>query len=164
MQIEPRLKAERIRAQAVPDVGTATWSNGIRVGNEIVLSGMTAHPVTRDAHGPLTTYEQTQVVLGKIRALVEAGGGSVANIYKLVVYVTDIADKDDVGRARREFFADVAANGGAYPCSTLVQVSGLVFPELRVEIEAFARLDIDLSAAGCADGRQENQQHQRAAL
>ncbi|VVE88166.1 RidA family protein [Pandoraea bronchicola] len=148
MSIDQPVNAERIRAPAVPDQGTATWSNGIRFGNEIVMSGMTAHPATRASQRPLGAYEQTLVVLGKIRALVEAGGGSLANIYKLVVYVTDIADKDDVGRARREVFADVAANGGAYPCSTLVQVSGLVFPELRVEIEAFARLDIDLSAAG----------------
>ncbi|BET13646.1 RidA family protein [Pandoraea sputorum] len=148
MQIDQPLKAERIRAVAVPDLGTATWSNGIRFGNEILMSGMTAHPATRDAAKPLSAYEQTLVVLGKIRALVEAGGGSLANVYKLVVYVTDIADKDEVGRARREFFAHVAADGGAYPCSTLVQVSALVFPELRVEIEAFARLDIDLSVAG----------------
>lgn len=137
---------QRIRADAVPDLGTATWSNGLRVGNELLMSGMTAHPATRNADKPLSTYEQTLVVLGKIRALVEAGGGSLANIYKLVVYVTDIADKDEVGRARREFFADVAKDGGAYPCSTLVGVSALVFPELRVEIEAFARLDIDLSS------------------
>ncbi|MDR3399441.1 MAG: Rid family hydrolase [Pandoraea sp.] len=150
MQNPSAIKAERIRAQAVPDLGTATWTNGIRFGNEILMSGMTAHPATRDTEKPLTTYEQTLVVLGKIRALVEAGGGRLANVYKLVVYVTDIADKDEVGRARREFFGDVAANGGAYPCSTLVAVSGLVFPELRVEIEAFARLDIDLSVAAIA--------------
>lgn len=140
--------ARRVRAEAVPDLPTATWSNAIRAGNEILMSGMTAHPATRDALEPLDTYQQTLVVLGKIRALVEAGGGTLANVYKLVVYVTDIADKDAVGRARREFFAAVAAHGGAYPCSTLVEVSGLVFPELRVEIEAFARLDIDLSKAG----------------
>ena len=159
MALDSSPRAERIRAQAVPDLGTATWSNGIRFGNEILMSGMTAHPATRDADKPLTTYEQTLVVLGKIRALVEAGGGSLANVYKLVVYVTDIADKDEVGRARREFFADVAADGGAYPCSTLVAVSGLVFPELRVEIEAFARLDIDLSAAG-GSRTSRQQQHQ----
>jgi enamine deaminase RidA (YjgF/YER057c/UK114 family) len=61
---------------------------------------------------------------------------------KLVVYVTDIADKDEVGRARREFFAQAP-----YPASTLVAVQALVFSELRVEIDAFARLDIDLRTA-----------------
>ncbi|MNC64821.1 hypothetical protein D3C75_1150550 [compost metagenome] len=56
------------------------------------------------------------------------------------MYVTAIADKDEVGRARRDFFAGQAL----FPTSTLVEVSALVFPELRVEIEAGARLDLDL--------------------
>jgi enamine deaminase RidA (YjgF/YER057c/UK114 family) len=51
--------------------------------------------------------------------------------------VTDIADKDEVGGARRDFFQA--------PCSTPVEVKGLVFPELKVEIDAWAQLDADLS-------------------
>jgi 2-iminobutanoate/2-iminopropanoate deaminase len=85
------------------------------------------------------------VVLLKIQALLEAAGGGVHNIVKLVVYVTDIADKDEVGRARREFFAQAPV--ASYPASTLVAVQALVFPELRVEIDAFARLDVDLRTA-----------------
>jgi 2-iminobutanoate/2-iminopropanoate deaminase len=81
------------------------------------------------------------VVLGKVAALLEAAGGHRHNITKTVVYVTNIADKDAVGRARREFF------GAAFPCSTLVGVSALVFPELTVEIDAWARLDVDLRLA-----------------
>ncbi|MCB2006124.1 MAG: RidA family protein [Rhodoferax sp.] len=134
----------RIVAPAVPDLPSASWSNGWRIGDEVVLSGMTAHPASRDAAAagqPLDTYEQTLRVLGKIAALVEAAGGHRHNITKTVVYVTDIADKDAVGRARREFFGDV------YPCSTLVAVPALVFPELTVEIDAWARLDVDLRAA-----------------
>ena len=73
MPVDQPLEAQRLRAVAVPDLETATWSNGIRFGNEILMSGMTAHPATRNADKPLTTYEQTLVVLGKIRALVEAG-------------------------------------------------------------------------------------------
>lgn len=131
----------RITSTAVPDLPQATWTNGIRIGNELVLSGMTAHPASADPAKPLSAYEQTLVVLGKIRALVEAAGGSIANIAKLTVYVTDIADKDEVGRARREFFAEL----GVYPASTLVAVAGLVFPALKVEIDAVARLDFDLT-------------------
>jgi 2-iminobutanoate/2-iminopropanoate deaminase len=139
---EVRHGIERVRCEQVPDAPHATWSNALVVGDEIVMSGMTAHPATREASEagkPLDTYEQTMVVLEKIRALVEAAGGNLGNIYKLVVYVTDIADKTEVGRARQAFFAAQVAAGGAYPCSTLVEVSGLVFPELRVEIEACAR-------------------------
>ncbi len=134
----------KVVARAVPDLPTSNWTNGWRMGDEIVMSGMTAHPATRDAAAagqPLDAYQQTLHVLGKIVALVEAAGGHRHNITKTVVYVTDIADKDAVGRARREFFGDV------FPCSTLVAVSALVFPELTVEIDAWARLDVDLRAA-----------------
>ena len=136
--------AHRIAAPAVPDLPGASWTNGWRIGNEVVLSGMTAHPASRDAVAagqPLDAYAQTLRVLGKIAALLEAAGGHRHNITKTVVYLTDIADKDAVGRARRAFFGDV------FPCSTLVAVPALVFPELAVEIDAWARLDVDLRAA-----------------
>lgn len=135
---------EKIAAPEVPDLPTATWTNAYRVGAEVVMSGMTAHPATRkaaEAGQPLGAYEQTLVVLRKLEALVVAAGGHKHNIVKTVVYVTDIADKDEVGRARKDFFE------GHYPTSTLVGVSGLVFPELRVEIDAWARLDVDLRQA-----------------
>jgi 2-iminobutanoate/2-iminopropanoate deaminase len=131
--------ARRVTSDRVSELATATWSNCLVLGQEVAMSGMTAHPASRNAD--LDTYGQTLEVLGKIRALVEAAGGGLHNIYKLVVYVTAIADKDEVGRARRDFFQ------APYPCSTLVAVRGLVFPELKVEIDAFARLDIDLRTA-----------------
>ncbi|MDX3904387.1 MAG: RidA family protein [Pigmentiphaga sp.] len=130
--------ARRVIAPSVPERETATWSNCLVLGNEIAMSGVTAHPQATAVEPPLGTYEQTLVVLGKIRALVEAAGAGVQNIYKLVIYVTDIKDKDEVGRARKEFFQS------PYPCSTLVEVRALVFPGLTVEIDAFARLDVAL--------------------
>ncbi|NVZ19023.1 Rid family hydrolase [Pseudomonas costantinii] len=127
-----------VHSPAVPQPPGTSWSNAVLIGRDVVMSGMTAHPAARDA--ALDCYAQTLVVLGKIQALVEAAGGHVGNIYRLTVYLTDIADKEDVGRARRDFFAGQAL----FPTSTLVAVSALVFPELRVEIEASARLDVDL--------------------
>lgn len=135
----------RVQAPDVPELAHATWSNALKIGNELVLSGMTGHPATRQATErgqPLGAYQQTLVVLNKIKALVEAAGGHIGNIYRLTVYVTNIADKDEVGRARKDFFAGQSV----YPTSTLVAVSGLVFAELNVEIEASVRLDIDLAA------------------
>ena len=135
---------DKIQCAAVPDLPTATWTNAYRIGPEVVLSGMTAHPASRDAAqqgAPLDALAQTLVVLRKLEALVQAAGGHRHNIVKTVVYLTDIADKDAVGRARKEFF------GAAFPCSTLVAVKALVFPELCVEIDAWARLDVDLRGA-----------------
>lgn len=140
------LAVQRVRALGLSELATATWSNALLIGNEVVMSGMTGHPATRhgaEAGAPLGAYEQTLLVLAKSRALVEAAGGHVGNIYRLTVYVTAIADKDEVSRARQDFFTGFAT----YPTSTLVQVGSLVFPELLVEIEASARLDIDLRAA-----------------
>ena len=137
---------QRIQAQALGELATASWSNALLLGNELVMSGMTGHPATRqaaEAGTPLDAYAQTLLVLNKARALVEAAGGHIGNIYRLTVYLTRIADKDEVGRARRDFFAGFSC----YPTSTLVEVSALVFPELVVEIEASARLDIDMRTA-----------------
>ena len=136
--------AEKIQSPQVPDLPTASWTNGYRIGQEVVVSGMTGHPATRQAAelgAPLGAYDQAMVVLKKLEALVTAAGGHRHNLIKTVVYLTDIADKDEVGRARRDFF------GEHTPCSTLVAVEALVFPELRVEIDAWARLDVDLRQA-----------------
>ena len=131
-----QVAVRHVKTARVAELETATWSNCLVIGDEISMSGMTAHPASRENR--FGAYQQTLVVLGKIRDLVEAAGGTVGSIYKLVIYVKDIGDKDEVGRARRDFFQ------APYPCSTLVEVSGLVFPELLVEIDAFARLGVDL--------------------
>ena len=109
------------------------------VGNEIVLSGVTAR---KDgvATGGASVEKQTLAILQRIAELVEAAGGGVQNIYKLVIYLTDIAFKDEVNAARAAFFK------GILPCSTLVEIKGLVFPDLLVEIDAFANFTVDRHA------------------
>ncbi|MCK9506836.1 MAG: RidA family protein [Pigmentiphaga sp.] len=136
---------KRVICSSVPDLPQATWSNAVVVGQEVILSGQTAHPASQQAAQagePLGVYAQTMEILRKIQALLEAAGGNLHNITKLVVYVTDIEDKGEVGRARRDFFGQAP-----WPASTLVGVQALVFPELSVEIDAYARLDVDLRQA-----------------
>jgi enamine deaminase RidA (YjgF/YER057c/UK114 family) len=128
-----------VRCAAVPEPPNATWSNCLRVGQEVIISGMTAHPAASGT--PMDTYDQTVHVFGKVRALLEAAGGHLGNVVKLVVYVTDIADKDAVNRARQDCLGPAP-----YPCSTLVEVKGLVFPALKVEVDAWSRLDVDRHA------------------
>jgi enamine deaminase RidA (YjgF/YER057c/UK114 family) len=59
----------------------------------------------------------------------------VEDVVRTVIYVTEIGDADQVGRAHHEVFGDIR------PASTMVQVSALVRPEMRVEIEAYAVID-----------------------
>lgn len=129
----------KVSVPATAEPPKATWSNCLVVGNEIVLSGVTAR---KDgvATGGASVEKQTLAILQRIAELVEAAGGGVQNIYKLVIYLTDIAFKDEVNAARAAFFK------GILPCSTLVEIKGLVFPDLLVEIDAFANFTVDRHA------------------
>jgi len=119
----------------------ATWSNCLLIGDEIALSGVTAHPAVAPTGQTLSTVEQISRIFEKIDAQLQAAGGSRANLYKLVIYLTDLKDKDAINQARADFFA-----GLHYPCSTLVGIHALAFPDLTVEIDAFARRGFTLPA------------------
>lgn len=108
------------------------FSNCLRVGDDVYISGMTAADGAAGVVADTSAYGQARTCFGKIAALLEAAGATMADIVRLRIYVTDMADRADVGRARGEFLS------GVMPCSTLVEVGALVHPALRVEIEAHA--------------------------
>src|ERR1700675_4890468 len=115
-----------------PDVtepGPGTWSNCLVVGGIAYLAGMTARGAD-----PGDEYSQAKAIFTKIRHLVEAAGGSMADIVKVTIFVTDISQREKVWQARREFFT------GNFPASTLVQVAALADPSIKVEIEAVAHI------------------------
>lgn len=113
----------------VPEPAPGTWSNCLVVGGIAYLAGMTARG------GELTDeYAQAKAIFTKIRHLVEAAGGSMADILKVTIFVTDISQREKVWQARREFFT------GNFPVSTLVQVAALADPSLKVEIDAVAHI------------------------
>ncbi|HEX3873885.1 MAG TPA: Rid family hydrolase [Solirubrobacteraceae bacterium] len=104
-----------------------SYSRAIRRGEVIEVSGTTAPGA--DA------YEQAQAALEIIRAAIEALGGGRGDIVRTRMYVCDITtNAPDVGRAHREFFADVMPTTGMYG------VTGLLEPWMLVEIEATALL------------------------
>src|SRR4051812_2118122 len=107
------------------------YSRAVRVGAQVHVAGTAARgeALTGDA------YVQTQNILGTIRTALEQAGARVEDVVRTVVYVTDIGDAELVGRAHREVF------GGVRPASTMVEVSALIRPEMRVEIEAYAVID-----------------------
>ncbi|MFH9643278.1 RidA family protein [Streptomyces albidoflavus] len=106
------------------------FSHAKVVGDRFSLSGMHAGDGRGGVLGDGSAYDQARCALTKVKALVEAAGGVMDDVQNLRVYLTDIQDKGEVGRARSEFFT------GDFPCSTLVEVSALVEPGLTVEIEA----------------------------
>jgi 2-iminobutanoate/2-iminopropanoate deaminase len=77
---------------------------------------------------------QARGVFTKIRHLLEAAGGSLSDVVKMTVYVTDMSKRAELGKVRAEFFP------GEKPCSTLVEVSALAMPEYLVEVDVTAIL------------------------
>jgi len=124
----------RKRQVTHPDVGeppAGTWSNCLVIDRHVYIAGMTARG--REFDAPVEAgdaYGQAVAIFNKIKRLMEAAGGTMDDIVKVLIYLTDINDRDAVWKARREFFT------GSFPVSTLIEVSKLVRPELCVEIEA----------------------------
>lgn len=125
-------KRTRIVSPAVPEPPPERWSNCLRVGEMVFVSGMTAR--AGEKIDGVDEYEQARVIFGKIRHLVEAAGGKVDDVVKLTIFLTDIRNNARVWQARREVFS------GDFPTSTLVEVRALAAPEILVEIEAIAMI------------------------
>ena len=118
----------RATTPEVPEPAAGTWSNCLVVDGVAYIAGMTA----RDSVGD--EYAQAKEIFGKIRHLVEAAGGGIADVVKVTIFVTDISQREKVWQARRESFT------GNFPSSTLVQVAALATPALKVEINAVAHI------------------------
>ena len=120
----------RATSSAVPEPQPGTWSICLVAGGIAYLAGMTA----RGSGESGDEYVQAKAIFTKIRHLVEAAGGTMADVTKVTIFVTDITQREKVWQARREFFT------GNFPASTLVQVAALADPSLKVEIEAVAHI------------------------
>ncbi len=75
---------------------------------------------------------QARAAFGAVKAQVEAGGGTLANVVKLTTYLTDMRHRADIVPIREEFF------GKKMPASTLVAVAALAHPDFLIEVEAIA--------------------------
>lgn len=122
----------------IPNVAEAEpglWSNCIRAGDLLFISGQVARPFEggRTVVGN-NEYEQTKQIFARIKRCCEAAGGSLEDLVKMTIFVVNIKNNTEVWRARREFFS------GDFPASTLVEVRSLAGPEILVEIEAVAYL------------------------
>jgi enamine deaminase RidA (YjgF/YER057c/UK114 family) len=107
------------------------YSRAVRVGSWVAVSGTTASSPD-GVVGGADAGEQARETLRRIAAALDQAGAKLANVVRTRVFLTDIADFDAVGRVHGEFFCDIR------PTTTIVAVSALASPALRVEIEADA--------------------------
>jgi 2-iminobutanoate/2-iminopropanoate deaminase len=131
---EKPMTIRRVTSPVAPEPPPERWSNCLVVDGIAYVSGMTARGDDAKALASMDEYAQARVIFTKIKGLIEAAGGTMSDIVKITVFVTDIKNNVKVWQARREFFS------GNFPASTLVEVSALASPEIRVEIEAVAHI------------------------
>ena len=105
-------------------------------GTPVFISGQVALDGAGKIVGENDAAAQVEQVFRNLATVVKACGGSLDDIVKLNVYVTDSAYRPAVAAARQKHFKE-----GEYPASTYVVVSALAIPQLLVEIEAVAMIE-----------------------
>src|SRR5262245_45666128 len=110
------------------------YTDAVRFGNLLFVSGI--GPLAEDGSlvGGDDAAEQTRQILRNLDKVLRAAGASPADVLKVPAYLSDTADRARINPPRQEFF------GAARPASTLVEVSKLAIPGMRVEIEAVVGL------------------------
>src|SRR5262249_15334156 len=96
---DPMSSIKRATSRHVPEPAPGTWSNCLVVGGIAYLAGMTARGADLGDE-----YSQSKAIFTKIRHLIEAAGGSMADIVKVTIFITDIGQREKVWKARQEFF------------------------------------------------------------
>jgi enamine deaminase RidA (YjgF/YER057c/UK114 family) len=105
----------------------------VRADRQVWVSG--AVGTRKDGTVPDSTVEQFRIALESVDACLRHAGAKAAHVVKVTIYMTDISERPLINPARIEYFSENR------PASTLVEVSALVDPRLKVEIEAIAYVD-----------------------
>src|SRR5687768_12453508 len=108
------------------------YTLGWRAGDTIYVAGQLPYDKDGKLIGIGDIKAQTRRVFENIKKIVVAGGGTMDDIVKITVFVTDVRYREPYGEVRSEFF------GANPPASTLVQIGNLAVPDALIEIEAIA--------------------------
>lgn len=111
------------------------YSRAVRIGNTVHVAGTAAV----DEHGQIMgvgdVYAQAAYILKKIETALREAGASMSDVVRTRIFVLDIEQWEQIGRAHGEVFA------GIRPATSMVQVSRLIDPAMLLEIEAEAQIE-----------------------
>ena len=106
------------------------FSRAVRIGNTIFVSGTA--PVADDGSTafPGDMFNQTKRCITIIEKAIQQAGGTLGDVIRTRIYLTDISRWEEAAKAHGAFFSEIR------PASTFVEVKGLIKNDWLVEIEA----------------------------
>lgn len=110
-------------------------AQGYRVGDLVFVSGQAALDAQGNIVGENDFDAQAVQAMDNLAAVLAAAGCGLEQVFKVTIYVTDMANFEKVVALRQRYFSP------PWPADTLVEVSALALPALMIEIEAVALAD-----------------------
>ena len=110
------------------------FTHVVRAGRLVFVSGCVAADAAGRTVGGSDVVAQARQVHENLKRCLAAAGATFADVCKVTVFLKNVADREKVNIARKEYF------GPHRPASTLVEISRLAREDLLVEIEAIAVL------------------------
>jgi enamine deaminase RidA (YjgF/YER057c/UK114 family) len=108
------------------------YSRAVKVGNFVFVGGTTTTTPDGVVEAEGDAYLQTKIILQKIEQALTRAGARLSEVYRVRIYVTDIARAQEYMQAYSEYFKEIK------PVVTMAEISALARPAHLVEIEAEA--------------------------
>lgn len=108
------------------------YSRAVKIGNTVEVTGTVAVDENSQLVGKGDAYAQTHFIIAKIEKILQQAGASLQDVVRTRMFVTDISRWEEYGKAHGEYFSTIK------PCTSMIEIKGLIEPDYLIEIEATA--------------------------